>query len=59
MENAEKRRDRREGRWSRADNALRLDVDEIVRGEVFAVNRVLAILGNICLNKALLENTSY
>lgn len=58
LEDAEKRRDGCEGRWPRADNALRLDIDEIVGGELFAVDRILAILGNVCLNKPLLKDTA-
>lgn len=58
LKNAEKRRDGRECGWSRADNALRLDVDEVVGGELFAVDRILAVLGNVCLDEALFENTA-
>lgn len=59
LENAEKRRDGCEGGWSRADNALRLDIDQIIGGELFAVDRILAVLGNVRLNEALLEDTAY
>jgi hypothetical protein len=40
------------------NDALRLDFDQIVGGEVFAVHRILAILSNVSLNEALLEDAA-
>jgi hypothetical protein len=58
LEYTEQRRDGSEGGRSGSNNALRLDIDQIVGGEFFAIHRVLAILGNVGLNEALLENTA-
>lgn len=58
LEYTEQRWDGGEGRRSGSNNALRLDIDQIVGGEFFAVDRVLAILSDIGLNEALLEDTA-
>lgn len=58
LEYTEQRGDGGEGGRSGSNNALRLDIDQIVGGELFAIDRVLAIFGNIGLNEALLENTA-
>jgi hypothetical protein len=58
LEDTEQRGDGGEGWRSGSNNALRLDIDQIVGGELFAIHRILAILGNVGLNKALLEYTA-
>lgn len=35
-----------------------MDINEIVGCELFAVDRVLAILSNVCLDEALLEDAA-
>jgi hypothetical protein len=58
LEYTEERGDGGEGRRARPDHALGLDIDQIVGGHLFAVDRIFAILGNVCLNEALLEDTA-
>jgi hypothetical protein len=59
LENSEKRRDGCEGRGSGSDNALRLELDQIVGGKLLAVNGIFAMLGNVCLNEALFKYAAY
>jgi len=59
LEYTEKRGNGGESRRARSNNVLGLDIDEIVGGQLFAVDRIFAVLGNVRLNEAFLEDTAY
>lgn len=58
LESGEEGGDGGEGRRTWANGALCLELDKVVGGELFAVDGVGAMLGNVCLNQTLLENIS-
>lgn len=55
LENTEKRRDRGQSRRTRANNALGLDIDQLVSGKLFAIHWVFSMFGDVGLNQTLLE----
>ena len=56
LEDVEERRDGSKSGGPRSDDALGFDIDQLVGGELFAVHRVLSMLGDISLNETLLED---
>lgn len=56
LEGAEKRRDRGEVRRPRADDLRRLELDQILDGQVFTGDRICVVFGDVRLDQALFEN---
>lgn len=55
LENTEKRRDGCQSGRARANNALGLDIDQLVNGQLFAIHWVFSMLGDVGLDQALLK----
>jgi len=58
LEGIEERRYRREVRRARRDDLRRLELDQVLDGQVLARDGVGVVLGDVCLDQALLENVA-
>jgi hypothetical protein len=56
LEGAEQRGDRREVRRTRGDDLRRLQLNQVLDGELFAGDGICVVLGDVCLDQALLED---
>jgi hypothetical protein len=58
LEGAEQRGDRREVGRARGDDLRRLELNQVLDGELFAGDGIGVVLGDVCLDQALFEDVS-
>lgn len=58
LKGSEERGNRSKSRGTRADDALGFELDQVIYSELLAIDGVGAMLSNVCVNQALLEDVS-